>query len=112
MTFLIHMQEDMLGDGMSEDSGEVTGGLQGGAQPDPNWGMAEAGSAMQEEKRKAKRADRKKGNKTAGRRSVKELLDDLGVRVQKQTDPDFTGICPHCDGDGETFANQIPNQSS
>ena len=103
LTSSVHVQEEMTGDVMSEDSREVTRGLQGVAQPAPKRDIAEAESAAKEEKKMAKKDKKKKAIKAVGRKSVKELLSDMGVRVQKQTDPDFTGICPHCKGKGETF---------
>ena len=93
----------MKGNATAENKGGLAEGMQGGAQPDPRrditWDIAEA----EEEERKDKKANRKrKASKlAAGSKSVKELLDAQGVAPQKQTDPDFTGHCAHCNEKGK-----------
>lgn len=94
---------------MPEDSREVTGGLQEGVRSDPYWEGAESPPLETKNKGRKNQRKRKASKSAAGRTSVKELLDNQGVTAQKQTDPEFTGFCPHCNEtgqEGEAYVTQ------
>ena len=46
-----------------------------------------------------KKSTVRKGN--PNKKSVKNMLDALGVHAQHQSDADFNGHCAHCNGTGE-----------
>ena len=97
LTQYSHLQEEMIEDPMGEDSAEAAIHPQ---EPAPALYDEEFEEEEYIAPRKGKKKTRlRKGN--PNKKSVKNMLDALGVHAQHKSDADFNGHCAHCNGTGE-----------
>ena len=97
LTVYSHLQEEMIKDPMEEYSAEAA------IHPQEPAHMLYDKEVEEDEyiapSKGKKKTRMRKGN--PNKKSVKNMLDALGVYAQHKSDADFNGHCAHCHGTGE-----------